>query len=80
MTFAQRRNPHTTHFSERIRVVKRRMTVFCFVYPSVHMFELEEFPVRFPLNLVSVVIETSCDFHGQYIESHFPTTGLESVW
>jgi len=28
MTFAQRRNRLTTHFSERIPVVKRRMTVF----------------------------------------------------
>jgi len=27
MTFAQRRNRLTTHFSERIPVVKRRMTV-----------------------------------------------------
>jgi len=27
MTFAQRRNCLTTHFSERIPVVKRRMTV-----------------------------------------------------
>jgi len=28
MTFAQRRNRLTTHFSERIPIVKRRMTVF----------------------------------------------------
>ena len=28
MTFAQRRNRITTHFSERIPVVKRRMTVY----------------------------------------------------
>ena len=28
MTFAQRRNRLTTHFSERIPVVKRRMAVF----------------------------------------------------
>ena len=28
MTFAQRRNPLTSHFSERIPVVERRMTVF----------------------------------------------------
>jgi len=27
MTFAQRRNRLTTHFSERISVVKRRVTV-----------------------------------------------------
>jgi hypothetical protein len=27
MTFAQRRNRHTTHFSERITVVKRRISV-----------------------------------------------------
>jgi len=29
MTFAQRRNRLTTHFSERIPVVKRRMIVHC---------------------------------------------------
>jgi len=28
MTFAQRRNRLTTHFSERIPVVKRRISVF----------------------------------------------------
>jgi len=28
MTFAQRRNRLTTHFSERIPVVKQRVTVF----------------------------------------------------
>ena len=33
------------------------------------MFELEEFLDRFPLNLTSVVTETSCDFHEHYIES-----------
>jgi len=27
MTFAQRRNRLTTHFSERVRIVKRRKTV-----------------------------------------------------
>jgi len=40
MTFAQRRNLLTTHFSERITVVKRRTTVhttvltfrFCFLH------------------------------------------------
>ena len=32
MTFAQRRNPLTTHFSERIPVVKRRVSVLtCYV-------------------------------------------------
>ena len=35
MTIAQRRNGLTTHFSERIPVVKRRMTVL-FVCPSGH--------------------------------------------
>jgi len=29
MTFAQRRNPPTTHFSERIPVVERRISVMC---------------------------------------------------
>jgi uncharacterized membrane protein len=29
MTFIQRRNRLTTHFSERIPVVKRRVSVFC---------------------------------------------------
>jgi len=27
MTFAQRRNRPTTHFSERVRVVKRRISI-----------------------------------------------------
>jgi len=31
MTFAQRRNRLTTHFSERIPVVKRRMSRTCWV-------------------------------------------------
>ena len=31
MTFAQRLNRLTTHFSERIPVVKRRMTVFTYI-------------------------------------------------
>ena len=30
MTFAQRRNRVTTHFSERIPVVKRRISVYVF--------------------------------------------------
>jgi len=34
MTFAQRRNRLTTHFSERIPVVKRRMSVICSMVES----------------------------------------------
>jgi len=30
MTFAQRRNRLTTHFSERIAVLKRRISVYIF--------------------------------------------------
>jgi len=37
MTFAQRRNRLTTHFSERIHVVKRRISVYVCVY--VFMYE-----------------------------------------
>jgi len=38
MTFARRRNRLTTHFSERIAVVKRRMTVIMFVFiPDSHL-------------------------------------------
>ena len=33
MTFAQRRNRLTTHFSERIPVVKRRISVFTRIIP-----------------------------------------------
>jgi hypothetical protein len=62
VTFAQRWNRLTTHFSENIPVVKRRMTVFCFVCPSVCIFELEELLDQFLLNLTSVVIETSLRF------------------
>ena len=37
MTFAQRRNRLTKHFSERIRVVKRRISVLQYMF-SWHMF------------------------------------------
>jgi len=34
MTFAQQRNRLTTHFSEHIPVVKRRMTIWSWVIPA----------------------------------------------
>jgi hypothetical protein len=46
MTFAQRRNRLTTHFSERIPVVKRRMTVVagvakpCISFTSISIFNI----------------------------------------
>jgi len=41
MTFAQRRNRLTTHFSERIPVVKRRMTVYESTTKHCHKYKME---------------------------------------
>jgi len=37
MTFAQRRNRLTTHFSERISVVKRRISVMFYTLASLNI-------------------------------------------
>jgi len=54
MTFAQRRNRLTTHFSEGIPVVKRRMTVFCHILPLQlqiqDVFYFQDKRSRFPIH------------------------------
>ena len=46
MTFAQRRNRLTTHFSERIPVFKRRMTVYGLRRFSVHSYRINSTHAR----------------------------------
>jgi len=46
MTFAQRRNRLTTVFSERIPVVKRRVSVHYLLCPEYCMFQIKHEPLR----------------------------------
>ena len=72
MTFAQVRNCLTTHFSERIPVVKRRISLLCIIWGNVR-------PLNLPRVLGSVLNWTHCTCwpHEGIL---FPDLGIRWRW
>ena len=72
MTFAQRRNCLTTHFSERIPVVKQRISLLCVIWGNVR-------PLNLPRVLGSVLNWTRCTCwpHEGIL---FPDLGIRWRW
>jgi len=75
MMFAQRRNRLTTHFSERIPIVKRRMTVF---YNSRHFQLYLHVFLQFNFYLTLKIVHFS-ETSGKFTSDHKSVTTLKKA-